>query len=161
MANPAQHIASQAKPREIVFRPIVENRSARHEYFITDEIEAGIALVGTEVKSLREKKVQLAGGFARFTDGELWLENVQISVYKQGNINNHDPLRTRRLLLHARELRKLAQRAATKGVTIVPVKMYFKGNKVKVLLGIAKGKRSHDKRESIKERDVRRDMERE
>lgn len=159
MANPAHQ--TPEKPREIVIRPLVENRSARHEYFITDEIEAGIELVGTEVKSLRDKKVQLAGGFARFHDGELWLENVQISVYKQGNINNHDPLRTRRLLLHARELRKLAQRTATKGVTIVPVKVYFKGNKIKVLLGIAKGKRSYDKRETIKERDVKRERDRE
>ena len=160
MPNPAPHIASE-KPREIVIRPIVENRSARHEYFIIEEIEAGIALVGTEVKSIREKKVQLAGGFARIHDGEIWLENVQISVYKQGNINNHDPLRARRLLLHARELRKLAQRTATKGITIVPLKIYLKGNKVKVLLGIAKGKRSYDKRESIKERDVKRERERE
>jgi SsrA-binding protein len=160
MAQPAPHIAE--KPREIVIRPIVENRHARHEYFITEEIEAGIELVGTEVKSLRDKKVQLAGGFARFADGgQLYLENVQIAVYKQGNINNHDPLRTRRLLLHARELRKLAQRTATKGVTIVPLKMYFKGNKIKVLLGIAKGKRSYDKRESIKERDLKRDQDRE
>lgn len=159
MAHSTPHIAPE-KPREVVIRPIVENRSARHEYFITEEIEAGIELVGTEVKSIREKKVQLGGGYAYIHDGQMWLENVQISVYKQGNINNHDPLRSRRLLLHARELRKLAQRTATKGVTIVPLKVYFKGNKVKVLLGIAKGKRSYDKRESIRERDIKREQER-
>jgi len=159
MPKAAPHIASE-KPREIVIRPIVENRSARHEYFITEELEAGIELVGTEVKSIRDKKVQLAGGYARIRDGQMWLENVQISVYKLGNINNHDPLRPRRLLIHARELRKLAQRTATKGVTIVPLKLYFKGNKIKVLLGIAKGKRSYDKRESIKERDLKRDQDR-
>lgn len=159
MPNPAAHIAE--RPREVTIRPIAENRSARHEYFIAEEIEAGIVLVGTEVKSLRDKKVQLAGGFARLREGEMWLENVHISLYKHGNIFNHDPLRPRRLLLHARELRKLGQKTATKGVTIVPLKIYFKGNKVKVMLGIAKGKRSYNKRESIKERDIKRERERE
>jgi SsrA-binding protein len=159
MARP--DISEERKPRELTIRQIAENRSARHEYFITDEIEAGIELQGTEVKSLREGKVQLAGSFARFHNSELWLENVHISAYKQGALSNHEPLRNRKLLLHAKELKKLEQRTLSKGITLVPMRFYFKGNRVKVLIGLARGKKSHDKREAIKERDMKRDMERE
>lgn len=159
MPQTLRHI--EEKPRELTVRLIAENRSARHEYFITDEIEAGIELVGTEVKSLRAGKLQLAGSFARFHNKELWLENVHISTFKEANINNHEPLRNRKLLLHAKELDKLERKTNTKGVTLIPLKFYFKGNKVKVLIGIAKGKKSHDKRETIKERDIKREMDRE
>ena len=156
------HIDMAQRPeRVITIKKIAENRSARHDYFIEDEIEAGIELMGTEVKSLRAGKLQLAGSFARFHNEELFLENATISIFTEGNLNNHEPMRNRRLLLHARELKKLSQKTQTKGITIVPLRFYFKGNKVKVLLGIAKGKRSYDKRETIKERDIKRDMERE
>lgn len=117
-------------------------------------------LQGTEVKSLRLGKVQLTGGYARISGGELFLESVHISTYKEANIANHEPLRKRKLLIHAKELKKLAPKLATKGITLVPLSIYFKGNKVKVLLGIARGKKSHDKREAIKERDIKRDMDR-
>ncbi len=158
MAQAAVHIAPK---RERTVKLIAANRSARHEYFITDEIEAGIVLTGTEVKSLRAGKVQLAGSFARIDRGELWLDNVHISAYKEGNIFNHDPVRKRKLLIHRRELDKLAPKLATKGITLVPLSIYFKGNKVKVSLGIAKGKKSYDKRETIKARDVKRELDRE
>ena len=158
MAQPAVHIA---QPREKTTKLIASNRAARHEYFITEEIEAGIALMGTEVKSLRDGKVQLAGGYAHVSDGELWLENIHISAYKHGNMYNHEPLRKRKLLVHRKELRKLAPKLATKGITLVPLSIYFKGNKVKVSLGVARGKKAYDKRESIKERDIKREMDRE
>ena len=148
-------------PKERTVKLIASNRSARHEYFIVDEIEAGVVLKGTEVKSLRAGKVQLTGGFARVYDNELWLENVHISAYKEGTIFNQEPTRRRKLLLHKKELTKLAAKLATKGITMVPLSIYFKGNKVKVLLGIAKGKKSYDKRETIKARDVKREMDRE
>ncbi len=147
--------------RPVTIKKIADNRSARHDYFIEDEVEAGIELMGTEVKSLRAGKLQLAGSYARFHREELFLENATISIFKEGNLNNHEPMRNRKLLLHAKELAKLSQKTQTKGVTIVPLQFYFKGNKVKVLLGIAKGKKSHDKRETIKERDIKREMERE
>ncbi len=148
------------RKKEVTIRQIAANRSARHEYFIVEELEAGVVLKGTEVKSLRAGKVQLAGSYAKVIKDELWLENVHISAYKEGNIFNHDPLRSRKLLLHKKELSKLATKLKTKGITVVPLSIYFKGNKVKVLLGIAKGKKSYDKRESIKERDIKREMER-
>jgi SsrA-binding protein len=152
--------AHTAERKPLTIRLIAENRAARYEYSISDEIEAGIELVGTEVKSLRKGGVQLAGSYARFHNDELWLENAHISIMKEANINNHDPLRTRKLLLHQTELRKLSRRTQAKGVTIVPTKMYFKGNKVKVMLGIAVGKKQHDKRETIKERDRKRESQR-
>ena len=158
MAQAALHIAP---PREKTVKLIASNRSARHEYFIVDEIEAGVVLKGTEVKSLRNGKVQLTGGYARPYNNELWLENVHISTYKEGTIFNHDPLRRRKLLIHKKEFSKLGAKLATKGITMVPLSIYFKGNKVKVLLGIAKGKKSYDKRETIKERDVKRELDRE
>jgi SsrA-binding protein len=158
MAQAAVHIA---QPREKTVKLIASNRQARHEYFIVDELEAGIVLTGTEVKSLRNGKVQLTGGYAKSFQEELWLENVHISTYKEGTIFNHDPLRRRKLLIHKKEFSKLAPKLATKGITMIPLSIYFKGNKVKVSLGIAKGKKSHDKRETIKERDIKREMDRE
>lgn len=150
-----------AKTKDETIRRIAENRSARHDYFIVDELEAGIVLRGTEVKSLRAGKVQLSGGYAKIFEDELWLDNIHISAYKEGNLYNHDPIRRRKLLLHRKELDKLGVKLHTKGVTVVPVSIYFKGNKVKVKLGIAKGKKAYDKRETIKARDVKRELDRE
>ena len=146
------------KPRTLTIKQIAENRSARHEYFITDEIECGIILTGTEVKALRLGKIQLTGGFARIDNDELWLENVHISAYEQGNIFNHETRRRRKLLVHQKEIKKLKTKTQSKGVTLVPVRAYFKGNKVKIVIGLAKGKKAYDKRETIKERDVKREM---
>ena len=149
------------KQRTLAIKTIAENRSARHEYFITDEIECGIVLTGTEVKALRQGKIQLAGGFARIDNDELYLENVHISAYEHGNIFNHETRRRRKLLAHQREIKKLKTKTQSKGVTLVPVRAYFKGNKVKILIGLAKGKKAYDKRETIKERDVKREMSKE
>jgi len=148
------------KPKERTLKLIVDNRRARHEYMISDDLEVGIVLTGTEVKSLRDGKVQLSDGFARIVKGEMWLENVHIAVYKQGNQFNHEEKRTRKLLAHEREIEKFADRLKDVGVTLIPLRMYFKGNKVKVLIGLARGKKSHDKRETIKERDAQRDLRR-
>jgi SsrA-binding protein len=118
-------------------------------------------LTGTEVKSLRQGKIQLTGGFARIDNDELWLENVHISAYEQGNISNHETRRRRKLLVHQKEIKKLKVKTQSKGVTLVPVRAYFKGNKVKIVVGLAKGKKAYDKRETIKERDVKREMSKE
>jgi SsrA-binding protein len=159
LAQPLRQISD--KPRALVFKQITENRSARHEYFITDEIECGIVLTGTEVKALRQGKIQLTGGFAHIDNDELWLENVHISAYEHGNIFNHETRRRRKLLAHQKEIKKLKVKTRDKGVTLVPVRAYFKGNKIKILIGLAKGKKAYDKRETIKERDMKREMSRE
>jgi SsrA-binding protein len=148
------------KPKPKTLRPIAENRRARHEYMILDEIETGIALAGTEVKSLRGGKVQLSDGYAHIVDGELWLENVHISPYTHGNIFNLEDKRKRKLLAHRREIDRLRTKLNDQGLTLVPLRIYFKGNKVKVLLGLARGKKAYDKRQSIKERDAKRDLRR-
>lgn len=157
MQNPNRP-ASDAKPK--TKKMISDNRRARHEYMITQDMECGIILTGTEVKSLRDGKVQLGDGFARIDKGELWLENVHIGHYKQGNIFNHEEKRTRKLLVHSKELVKLGDKLKDQGVTLVPLSIYFFGNKIKVSIGVARGKKLHDKRESIKDRDVKRDMRR-
>ena len=136
------------------------NRKAKHEYFITQTIEAGIRLLGTEVKALRGNKLNLSDGYAAFIQGEIWLINVHIGVYDHGNINNHEPLRKRKLLLKKNEIRKLRRAIDEKGNTLVPIRFYFKGGKVKVELGLAKGKKMYDRREDIAKRDARRDLER-
>ncbi|MDP4221109.1 MAG: SsrA-binding protein SmpB, partial [Bacteroidota bacterium] len=137
------------KPRTLAIKLIAENRSARHEYFITDEIECGIVLTGTEVKALRQGKIQLTGGFARIDNDELWLENVHISSYDHASASKHETRRRRKLLVHEREIKKLKTKTQSKGVTLIPVRAYFKGNKVKILVGLAKGKKAYDKRETI------------
>ena len=124
-------------------------------------MECGIVLTGTEVKALRQGKIQLTGGFARIDKDELWLENVHISAYEQGSMFNVETRRRRKLLVHQKEIKKLKVKTQNKGVTLVPVRAYFKGNKVKISIGLAKGKKSYDKRETIKERDVKREMNRE
>jgi len=137
-------------------RPVITNRRARHEYWIEESHEAGLALTGTEVKSLRAGRANLQDAYARVQDGEAWLYHLHISPYEQGNIHNHDPLRTRKLLLHRREILRLADRADQKGYTLVPLKLYFRNGVAKVELGVARGRREFDKRERIAERDAER-----
>ena len=133
------------------------NREARFNYFIVDEIEAGIALTGTEVKSIRDGKCQIKDSYATLRNNEVYLLNMHINEYKEGNLFNHDPKRTRKLLLHKSEIKRLHDKVKLEGLTLVPLKLYFKKNKVKVLIGICKGKKNFDKRETIKERDLQRE----
>src|SRR5438270_5981197 len=127
---------------------------------IQHKIETGIMLAGTEVKSLRAGKVQLSDGYAHIDNGELWLENVHISPYEHGNIFNTEEKRRRKLLAHRREIDRLKTKLNDQGLTLVPLRMYFKGNKVKLQIGLARGKKAYDKRQSIKERDAKRDLRR-
>ncbi|HEY9713383.1 MAG TPA: SsrA-binding protein SmpB [Chroococcales cyanobacterium] len=143
-----------------VKKTVSDNRRARHEFEIIEVFEAGIELSGTEVKSLRQGKVNLADSFARIDDGELWIYNCHISPYDHGNRFNHDPLRKRKLLMHKREILKLKQRVQEKGLTLVPLKLYFKGNWAKVDIAVARGKQLYDKRETIAKRDSKRQLER-
>ncbi|HCX64865.1 MAG TPA: SsrA-binding protein [Eubacteriaceae bacterium] len=137
---------------------IAKNKKARHNFFIEDEYETGIVLSGTEVKSIRAGKVNIKDSYADFKDGELYLYNMHVSPYEQGNIFNKDPLRTRKLLLHKRELRRLIGLKQTQGYTLVPLSLYFKKNKVKVELALAKGKKVYDKRHDIAKKDAQRRM---
>ena len=140
--------------------PLAQNKKARHDYQILETIEAGLVLTGTEIKSVRERRINLKDGFAQIHNGEAWLMNVHISEYTQGNRFNHDPLRARKLLLHKKEIQKLTGQTSEKGITIVPLKVYLKHGFAKVLLGIAKGKHDYDKRETIKKRDQERESRR-
>ena len=135
----------------------VFNREAKYNYFILDEIECGISLTGTEIKSIRNSKINLKDSYAVIRKGEVFLINCHISLYKEGNIFNHQEKRTRKLLLHKKEIEKLNSSINQEGLTLVPLKLYFKKNKVKILLGICKGKKNYDKRETIKERDLQRE----
>jgi len=139
---------------------IAVNRKARHEYAILQTFEAGIVLVGTEVKSLRQGKANLVDGYAKLEMNEVWLVNVNISEYTQGNINNHDPRRERKLLLNRSEIRKLIGKTKEKGLTLIPLRLYFKNGKVKVELALAKGKKVYDKRRDIAKKDFQREQER-
>lgn len=145
---------------DIPVKIISSNRKARHEYSILQTIEAGIVLKGTEVKSLREGKINLGDGYAVIKNGEVWLVQVHINEYSQGNINNHDPLRERKLLLNSNEIRKLNSKVNEQGLTLIPLSIYFKKGKVKVELALAKGKKLYDKREVIAKKDLKRDLER-
>lgn len=136
------------------------NRKARHDYEIIGNIEAGIVLKGTEVKAVREGRINLTDAYARFKKGELWLIGMHISPYTKSAIENHDPLRDRKLLLHKRELKKLFRQTEEKGVTLVPLRVYFNRHLIKVDLGIARGKRKYDKRAAIAERDQKRELDR-
>ncbi len=136
---------------------ITENRKAFHDFTILESMEAGIALKGTEIKSIRQGKVNLRDGFARIVKGEVFLFNVHISEYTHGNINNHNPLRDRKLLLHKKEIDRLIGKMNKGGLALVPISMYFKNGRVKVQLGICKGKKKFDKRESIKKKDLARE----
>lgn len=139
---------------------IAVNRQAYHDYFIERTVEAGIELRGTEIKSIRDGKVNLRGSYAMARNGELWLENAHIAVYEHGNRYNHDPIRNRKLLLHRKEIEQLEAKVATKGLTLIPLKLYLKGGRAKVELGLARGKKLYDKREAIAERDAKREIER-
>ncbi len=140
---------------------IARNRRARHEYTIEDTVEAGIVLTGTEVKSLRAGRASLADGFGQITDGELWLHGVHIPEYTQGTWTNHEPRRVRKLLLHRKEIDRLAVATRERGLTLVPLSLYFKDGKVKIELGLARGKRSYDKRRDLAKRDAAREVDRE
>lgn len=139
---------------------ITVNRKARHEYHIIQTLEAGLVLVGTEVKSLRQGSANLVDSYAKIKDGEAWLVNSHISEYKQGNINNHEPNRDRKLLLNKSEIRKLTGKTREKGLTLIPLRLYFKNGKVKVELALVKGKKVYDKRKEIAKKDFQRDQER-
>jgi SsrA-binding protein len=139
---------------------ITVNRKARHEYSILQTFEAGIVLVGTEVKSLRQGKANLVDSYGKLIDGEVWLINLHISEYSQGNINNHDPRRERKLLLNRSEIRKLIGKTKEKGLTLVPLRLYFKNGIAKVELALAKGKKVYDKRKDIAKKDFQREQER-
>src|SRR5262245_27842388 len=139
---------------------ICRNRRASHDYHLSDLLECGVALVGTEVKSLRAGHASLEDSFARLENGELWLHGTEIPEYRFGNRLNHAPKRPRKLLLHRREINKFAGKASEKGFTLVPTRMYFKSGKVKVELAVARGKQTHDKRESLKDREAKRDIDR-
>jgi SsrA-binding protein len=141
-------------------RLIAQNRRARFEYEVLDTLECGIVLVGSEVKSLRVGKMTLEDAYGRVKDGEVWLHGCEIPEYEKANRMNHLPKRPRKLLLHRREVRKFANRALEQGLTLVPLKMYFKQGRAKLLMGLCKGKKLHDKRETVKKRDTQRDIER-
>ena len=141
-------------------RLIAQNRRSRFEYEVLDTLECGIVLVGSEVKSLRVGKMTLDEAYGRVKDGEVWLLGCDIPEYEKANRMNHTPKRPRKLLLHRREVRKFANRALEHGLTLVPLKMYFKEGRAKLLMGLCKGKKLHDKRETLKKRDTQRDIDR-
>ena len=149
--------AAEKTAREKARRLIAENRKARHDYHVLDTWETGIALLGTEVKAIREGRVNLRDSYARVEDEEVWMMNVHISPYSHRGYAEHAEMRQRKLLLHGHEIRKLLGRTKEKGLTLVPLEMYFKGGRVKVLLALAKGKQEHDKRETIRRREVDRE----
>ena len=141
-------------------RAIARNRRAYHDYHIEDTYEAGLVLTGTEVKSLRAGRASLADGFAQITDGEVWLHNVHIPEYTQGTWTNHAPRRIRKLLLHRKEIDRLASKIAEQGLTLIPLSLYFKDGNAKVELGLARGKRTYDKRQDLARRDAAREIDR-
>ena len=140
---------------------IAQNRRARRDYFIVDEYEAGLVLKGTEVKSLRQGRANLKDSYARIKDGEVYVYQLHISPYPFAHYDNHDPLRPRKLLLHKHEIKRLYGKVNEKGRSLIPLRLYFKGGKVKIALALVKGKRKYDKREAIKRRDEQRDLQRE
>lgn len=134
------------------------NRQAYHDYFVEETIEAGMALTGTEVKSIRAGHVNLRGAYARVKQGEVWIEGMHIAVYEQGTYMNHDPMRPRKLLLHRREIDRLVGKTQTKGLTLIPLRLYFSHNRAKIEIGLCRGKKLFDKREAIKKRESEREM---
>ena len=134
------------------------NRQAYHDYFVDETIEAGLALTGTEVKSIRAGHVNLRGAYARVKQGEVWIEGMHIAVYEQGTYMNHDPMRPRKLLLHRREIDRLVGKTQTKGLTLIPLRLYFSHNRVKVEIGLCRGKKLYDKREAIQKRESEREL---
>jgi SsrA-binding protein len=141
-------------------KTVAVNRRARHEYAVEETLEAGIALTGTEIKSIRAGRVNLAEAYARIEKGEAWLIGAHIAPYEQGNRNNHEPTRTRKLLLHRDQISELIGRTQAKGFTLVPLKLYIRNGMAKLEIGIGRGKKAYDKRRTIAERDARRELER-
>jgi SsrA-binding protein len=139
---------------------VAQNKKASHDYFIEETFETGIVLKGTEIKSIRAGRVQLKDAFARIQNGELFLHNMHVSPYEQGNIHNHEPLRTRKLLMKKKEISRLLGVTKEQGYSLVPLKLYIKNGFAKILLGLAKGKKNYDKRESLKQKDAKREIER-
>lgn len=157
----AKKSGSTGKPEAAKETAVAENRKARHRFEILERLECGLVLLGTEVKSLRNGRVSLDEAYARVRDGEVWLVNCDIPEYQQAGVWNHPPKRPRKLLVHRRELEKFVGRAHEKGLTLVPLRIYFTARGIaKVELGLCKGKKLHDKREDLKKRDTRRDIER-
>jgi SsrA-binding protein len=150
-------MALEKTEREAAQKNIAENRKAFHDYLVLETFETGIVLLGTEVKSIREGRVNLRDSFARAENGEVFVYNIHIQPYTHRGYADHDPLRKRKLLLHAHEIRKLIGKTIERGMTLVPLRMYFKNGKVKMALGLARGKQMHDKRETIKRREVDRE----
>ncbi|PRO65564.1 SsrA-binding protein SmpB [Alkalicoccus urumqiensis] len=139
---------------------IAQNKKANFDYLIEETFEAGLVLTGTEIKSIRARRVNLKDSFARVSNGEVWIHNMHISTYEQGNRYNHDPIRTRKLLLHKKQIDMLIGRTQQKGYTIVPIKLYIKNGVAKVLIGLGKGKKKYDKREDLKRKDAKREIQR-
>ncbi|OZI13638.1 SsrA-binding protein [Bacillaceae bacterium SAS-127] len=139
---------------------VAQNKKARHDYFIEETYEAGIVLQGTEIKSIRNGRVNLKDAFARIQQGEVFVHNMHISTYEQGNRYNHDPLRTRKLLLHRKQINKLIGESKEAGYAIVPLKLYLKDGYAKLLIGLGKGKKKYDKREDLKKKEAKRDIDR-
>jgi SsrA-binding protein len=157
LGNPA---TDEDMKKETGRKIVALNKNARFRYFIEDTLEAGMVLTGTEVKSLRAGKAQMADAYVVMRDGEAYLSNMHISEYTHGNRENHDPLRPRKLLLHRKEIDRIAGAINEKGMTIVPTQMYFVKGKAKVEIGLGKGKKLHDKRESLKAKEAKREMDR-
>ena len=147
----------QKSERELAQANIAENRKAHHDYHLLETFEAGVVLLGTEVKAIREGRVNLRDSYARVDDGEVYLYNVNISPYSHRGYAEHEPLRRRKLLLHRDEIRKLIGKTVERGMTLVPVRMYFKNGRVKVAVSLARGKKEYDKRETIKQRETDRE----
>lgn len=139
---------------------LAQNKKANHDYFIEETIEAGMVLQGTEIKSIRAGKVQLKDSFVQIRNNQAWISNMHISPYDQGNRFNHDPLRVRKLLLHKKQISELLGRTKQEGYTIVPLKMYIKDGYAKLLIGVGKGKKNYDKRDDLKKKEAKREMER-
>lgn len=145
-------------PHQQGIKTVAQNRKAFHDYFVEEKLECGIALFGTEVKSIRQGKANLKESWAQVRKGEIWVEGMHISPYEQGNIFNRDPLRPKKLLLHRNEIRKLDAQVMRQGFTLVPLELYFRNGRVKVQLGLCKGKQLHDKRDSIAKKDSQREI---
>jgi SsrA-binding protein len=157
MAARLADMALEKTEREAAQKNIAENRKAFHDYHILETFETGVVLLGTEVKSIREGRVNLRDSFARAENGEVFVYNIHIQSYSHRGYADHDPLRRRKLLLHAHEIRKLIGKTVERGMTLVPLRMYFKDGKVKMALGLARGKQMHDKRETIRRREADRE----
>lgn len=142
------------------FKTISQNKKARHDYFVEESFEAGIELVGTEVKSLRAGGANLKDSWCEIKNGEIFIRQMHVSPYEHGNIFNKDPLRVRKLLMHKREIARLGSLIATKGLTVIPLSLYFKGSRVKVQVGLCRGKKLYDKRDDMAKRDAKRDIDR-